>query len=611
MFKNDFWGTPLTHSGSHKSYRPLCVLSFRFNYYIHQLNPFGYHLFNLILHLLVTLLFIQLSLKLFNQSKRLTIISGLLFATHPIHTEAVSSIVGRADLGAALFFLLSILAYINYCQESDKALPNKQVINVYLYSTLIFAALSMFTKEYGVTALAVCAVYHLLIHQKMLPTTMSHISALLHEVTISCICFIKMSYVHLLYPRGLILFQKRYLVMREGLTHLFLGALALVGFRVYLIGFKAPDFAPADNPAAECDNFLIRTLTFLYLPVFNFWLLIYPRWLSFDWSMESIPLIRSLSDSRNLASLIFYSSLFCVAKSIFNYLQNFSINWFQNGPLSGAFQLNSHYSNHANLSCHLSSSSPLSSSFLSSTAASSSSSSSPCSSTPFSLSSSIFSCSPSSLSYKNTSLSASNSSYHPFCAYFSSLISLLFSSSNYSSCYNLQSRSNQACKVNSKTRPLLNTSYNFCDENNLSSSNLSSNGLSWTLLFPFGKNTKKSISFNYSQVDSLIFSCALIILPFIPATNLFFYVGFVVAERILYIPSMGYCLLLTIGIERLLKRKSFRTLIFLLLSILLVSFAVKTLLRNQDWLTEENLYRSGIPINPPKGKYMSKLLLTS
>ena len=29
LFYNDFWGTPLTHSGSHKSYRPLCVLTFR------------------------------------------------------------------------------------------------------------------------------------------------------------------------------------------------------------------------------------------------------------------------------------------------------------------------------------------------------------------------------------------------------------------------------------------------------------------------------------------------------------------------------------------------------------------------------------------------------
>ena len=32
LFVDDFWGTRLTHSGSHKSYRPLCVLSFRWNH---------------------------------------------------------------------------------------------------------------------------------------------------------------------------------------------------------------------------------------------------------------------------------------------------------------------------------------------------------------------------------------------------------------------------------------------------------------------------------------------------------------------------------------------------------------------------------------------------
>ena len=31
LFTNDFWGTPLSHSGSHKSYRPLCSITFKFN----------------------------------------------------------------------------------------------------------------------------------------------------------------------------------------------------------------------------------------------------------------------------------------------------------------------------------------------------------------------------------------------------------------------------------------------------------------------------------------------------------------------------------------------------------------------------------------------------
>lgn len=112
---NDFWGTPLTHSGSHKSYRPLCVLSFRFNHWLHGLQPAGYHLFNVLLHCVATALFTLLARSLLPPKAGLaTAIAGCLFAAHPIHTEAVAGIVGRADVGAAVFFILAFLSYRRY-----------------------------------------------------------------------------------------------------------------------------------------------------------------------------------------------------------------------------------------------------------------------------------------------------------------------------------------------------------------------------------------------------------------------------------------------------------------------------------------------------------------
>jgi hypothetical protein len=48
-----------------------------------------------------------------------------------------------------------------------------------------------------------------------------------------------------------------------------------------------------------------------------------------------------------------------------------------------------------------------------------------------------------------------------------------------------------------------------------------------------------------------LFSLSLLVLPFIPASNLVFPVGFVLAERILYLPSLGICLLIAIGIDKL------------------------------------------------------------
>ena len=48
-------------------------------------------------------------------------------------------------------------------------------------------------------------------------------------------------------------------------------------------------------------------------------------------------------------------------------------------------------------------------------------------------------------------------------------------------------------------------------------------------------------------MDRVLLALALLVIPFLPATNLFFSVGFVVAERIIYIPSAGFCLLVTEG----------------------------------------------------------------
>ena len=87
---NDFWGTPMHIDGSHKSYRPLCVATFRLNYMLHELQPMGYHLVNVLLHGVVCYLYVQLCGVIFSEVWP-ALIAGLLFAVHPIHTEAVSS----------------------------------------------------------------------------------------------------------------------------------------------------------------------------------------------------------------------------------------------------------------------------------------------------------------------------------------------------------------------------------------------------------------------------------------------------------------------------------------------------------------------------------------
>lgn len=59
----------------------------------------------------------------------------------------------------------------------------------------------------------------------------------------------------------------------------------------------------------------------------------------------------------------------------------------------------------------------------------------------------------------------------------------------------------------------------------------------------------------FNSSAAILISTSLLILPFLPATNLLFYVGFVVAERILYLPSVGYCLLIGLGVGKLIDGK--------------------------------------------------------
>ena len=92
LLRNDFWGLPISDADSHKSYRPLCVATFRINYMFHELEPLGYHLVNVVLHGMVCFLFVQLCAMVFGHVWP-SLVAGMLFAVHPIHTEAVCELL--------------------------------------------------------------------------------------------------------------------------------------------------------------------------------------------------------------------------------------------------------------------------------------------------------------------------------------------------------------------------------------------------------------------------------------------------------------------------------------------------------------------------------------
>lgn len=115
-FSNDlYFGAA---SGSN-FYRPLQSVSFIFDYHFWQLNPFGYHLSNIILQIAVSFLVFLLLFNLCG-SFMLAVGGAVLFAVAPIHTEAVTYISGRAEMLMGFFVILALLFFIKSQTTSVK-----------------------------------------------------------------------------------------------------------------------------------------------------------------------------------------------------------------------------------------------------------------------------------------------------------------------------------------------------------------------------------------------------------------------------------------------------------------------------------------------------------
>ncbi|XP_037734227.1 protein O-mannosyl-transferase TMTC1 isoform X5 [Chelonia mydas] len=405
VFANDFWGKGMAENTSHKSYRPLCVLTFKLNILLAGMNPFYFHAVNVTLHCLVTLVLMYTCDKAVFKDSRLAFVTALFFAVHPIHSEAVTGIVGRADVLACLLFLLAFLSYnrsVDHFYVGEHFPPTASPF--FLLLSLFLGTCAMLVKETGVTVFGVCLVYDLLFlsyNRLRLYLTASNNQNFLYTAK----PFLKRAALVISY------------------------VILVLYFRFWIMGGSMPMFSEQDNPASFSPYLLTRFLTYSYLLAFNSWLLLAPITLCYDWQVGSIPLIESIWDVRNLATVLLVVvmillSLHCI--TAFKKLEHREV-----------------------------------------------------------------------------------------------LVGLLF-----------------------------------------------------------------------------------LVFPFIPASNLFFRVGFVVAERVLYMPSMGYCILFVHGLKKLcawLNRWG-TTALTLSALLLLLLFSWKTVKQNEIWLSRESLFRSGVQTLPHNAK---------
>ena len=123
-------------------YMPLTILSYLLNYQFFKLNPFGYHLTNLILHLLNCLLVFYL-IYLLSRNIGVSFITAILFGIHPLHVESVAWVSERKDVLYSFFYLLSAITYLYYLTREHKS-------RYYLISLFLFLC-SLLSKSMAVT----------------------------------------------------------------------------------------------------------------------------------------------------------------------------------------------------------------------------------------------------------------------------------------------------------------------------------------------------------------------------------------------------------------------------------------------------------------------------
>ena len=313
VFQHDFWGADIAHPRSHKSYRPLAVVSLRLTHLAqaawdghgaahagdpsdratrdHSDDPtFFHHAANVALHAAVTAMFvIACGRCVFTAgggrvAGARSLLAGLVFALHPVHADAVASVCGRAELLSALFFLASLLCY-DACRRRDGTGGGgaaRVVQAAWFAAAVAAAACALLSKEQGLTALLVCAALDVV--GALRRQQRGHRQGRRRRAA--------RVRVALLAATGAALLERRLALMRTG----------------------APGvFTARDNPAAFAlgTSRLSRALSHAHAHALHARALAWPAALSADWSLGSVypPLVTSLLDARNAATALLYGAL--------------------------------------------------------------------------------------------------------------------------------------------------------------------------------------------------------------------------------------------------------------------------------------------------------------
>ena len=112
LWSDTYWGSSVESSLDSRGWRPLTIFTFHVNARLGGKDPFGFHLANVILHALASIL-LFLSLVRLRLPRLASATAAFLFAVHAVHTEAVTQIVGRSELIAGTCALGALLLHLH------------------------------------------------------------------------------------------------------------------------------------------------------------------------------------------------------------------------------------------------------------------------------------------------------------------------------------------------------------------------------------------------------------------------------------------------------------------------------------------------------------------
>jgi tetratricopeptide (TPR) repeat protein len=150
LFAQSYW--PVGAGGD--GYRPFSMLAFAVEHALGGGSPLPYHVVNLVLYAVITVLVFRLARLMLPFAAAWLV--AALFAVHPVHVEAVANVVGQEELWVALFILAATLLYVQARRRGAlRALDAAIIVGLY--------ACACFAKEHGIVLPALLGVSELLL----------------------------------------------------------------------------------------------------------------------------------------------------------------------------------------------------------------------------------------------------------------------------------------------------------------------------------------------------------------------------------------------------------------------------------------------------------------